>query len=489
MRCAPLLLLALVTAFAAPVARSDDVPTLRLPPLDFAKLNAEDAREKFEPVAQRYAIPRALNVSPANAGVWDVSDDGRLRWRWRVEAPDAVHLNFGFTAYRLPRSATLSILASDGEPQFRSFDANDNEAHGELWTPPVFGTAATLELTVAPRERAAVELVLGQVGQGYRGFGRIAAGAKSGSCNADTMCLAAADPWSTVRRAVGAMSRGGSRFCTGSLVNNTANDRRMYFITASHCQVTAANAATLVAIWNFESPTCRQPGSAASGSGAVVGSTTQFNSGAVFRAATVNPFPATPSDPNPPAGGPYSDTTLVELDDPADPAHNLYWAGWDRGATPAQCSAASPCASIHHPDGDEKRITFSHTNLVVGNIARAANVHWFVQWANPAPLLPNFPMPGAVPPSVTEPGSSGSPLYNASQRLVGVLSGGASICGASNASLNDLYGQLAHAWEGLGTDATRVRPWLDPGNTGATTIGGLAPVSGVLFRSGFEDGE
>lgn len=475
--------LLLLPAFASQA----DVPTLRLPPLDFAKLNAEDARAKEQPIAQRYAVPRDLDVTPADAGTWDALDDGRLRWRWRVTAPDAVHLNFGFTAFRLPPSATLTLLGPDGMPQFRAFDARDNEAHGQLWTPPVFGTEATVELVVARRERHAVRLVLGRVGQGYRGFGRIAAGAKSGSCNTDTQCLAASDPWSTVKRAVGAMSSGGSRFCTGSLVNNTANDRRMFFLTASHCEVTSANAASLVVVWNFEAPACRQPGSASSGSGAVVGSLTQFNSGAIFRAATQNPFPASAGDPFPPAGGPHSDTTLLELDDPANPAHALYWAGWDRGATPAACSSMAPCASIHHPSGDEKRITFSHTNLVVGDIARANDVHWFVQWANPAPALPNFPLGPTVPPSVTEPGSSGSPLYNAQQRLVGVLSGGASFCGATNASLNDLYGMLAHAWEGLGTDSTRVRNWLDAAGTGATTIGGID--AGALFRSGFEDGE
>ena len=468
---------------AGAAAAADVVPTLRLPPLDFGKINAEDAREKESDIAQRFAVPRALAITPDTAGVWQAVDRDTLRWRMRVVAPDAVHLNFGFTRLSLPRGATLTLLGADGEAQFRPFTAADNEAHGQLWTPPVFGTEATIELVVPRRARPELRLLLGHVGQGYRGFGRIAAGAKSGSCNTDTQCLAANDPWATNKRAVGAMSRNGSRFCTGSLVNNTANDRRMFFITATHCLVDASNAATLVVVWNFESPSCRVPGSLASGSDAVVGSLTQFNTGAIFRAATQNPFPGGTT-------GPKSDTTLLELDDPADPAHNVYWAGWDRGATAAACSSGAACASIHHPSGDEKRITFSHTNLTTGSIANAQNVHWFVQWANPPPILPGFPNPpGTIPPSVTEPGSSGSPLYNAQQRLVGVLSGGASACGASNASLNDLYGKLAHAWEGLGTDSTRVRNWLDPGNTGVTTIAGLGAAGGapdLLFQSGFE---
>ncbi|HVF36207.1 MAG TPA: trypsin-like serine protease [Candidatus Saccharimonadia bacterium] len=464
-------------------AAADDVPTLRLPPLDFAKINAEDARDKHAMIAERFALPRAVSISPDTAGVWESLDRDTLRWRWRVVAPDAVHLNFGFTRFALPRGATLTVRDGSDERQFREFNAADNEVHGQLWTPPLFGAEATVELVVPRRARDDVRLLLSQIGHGYRGFGRIAAGAKSGSCNTDTQCLGANDPWATTKRAVGAMSSGGSRFCTGSLVNNTANDRRMFFITATHCEVDASNAASLVVVWNFEAPSCRAPGSVSSGSSAVVGSVTQFNSGAIFRAATQNPFPGG-------ASGPKSDTTLLELDDPANPAHNVYWAGWDRGTTAAACSNGAACASIHHPNGDEKRITFSHTNLTTGNIATAQNVHWFVQWANPPPILPGYPTPaGTIPPSVTEPGSSGSPLYNAQQRLVGVLSGGASFCGASNSQLNDLYGKLAHAWEGLGTDSTRVRNWLDPGNTGATTIGALAAAGGapdLLFQSGFE---
>ena len=136
--------------------------------------------------------------------------------------------------------------------------------------------------------------------QGYRGFGTIAADDynQSGSCNLDVECLGSGDTWREEMRAVGVISTGGSTFCTGSLVNNTANDRKMYFMTANHCGINSGNAASLVVYWNYQNSFCRAPGSAASGQ-AGDGSLSQFHTGSIFRAA----YSA-------------SDMTLVELDDP-----------------------------------------------------------------------------------------------------------------------------------------------------------------------------
>jgi hypothetical protein len=115
-------------------------------------------------------------------------------------------------------------------------------------------------------------------------------------------------------------------------------------------------------------------------------------------------------------------------------------------------------------------------------------VHWRANWDATPPILANIPspQPATLPPGVTEPGSSGSPLYNASRRLVGVLSGGPSSCGATGASLRDQYGGLFHAWEGVGTSTTRMRDHLDPLGTNPEFIDGIGPGTAVLFANGFE---
>ena len=129
----------------------------------------------------------------------------------------------------------------------------------------LFGEGAERFLAQLKEAAKAVKLELGWINQGYRGFGTVAADDynKSGSCNLDVECLDSGDTWREEMRAVGVISTGGSTFCTGSLVNNTANDRKMYFMTANHCGINSGNAASLVVYWNYQNSFCRAPGSAA----------------------------------------------------------------------------------------------------------------------------------------------------------------------------------------------------------------------------------
>lgn len=463
-------------------AMTEDVPFLAaqgsrivMPELDLGKAANEDALAdtKGNPGGWRFAMPFGVDIKPATHSKWMQLPNHQVQWQFRVQAPSAVHLNFGFTTFWLPEGAELRIEATDGTQKIRPFTAQDNESHRQLWTPPIASQDVTLTL-IAPAEKyREVQLVLGRINQGYRGFNFPGKVCKSGSCNTDVACLANDDPWNRERRSVASIAQGGERICTGSLLNNTANNRRMLFATATHCTISAGNAPSVVTFWNFESAACRRPGSLQSGQ-VNVGPTTDFLTGARLLAAT----PAFDS-----TGGTSSnksDWTLLELDDPPNPGSNPYWAGWDRSgaiptcAAPANTSATTGlCAAIHHPNGDEKRITFSEQSMQTASIGNAENVHWQVQWDSTPPVLANISGTGTLPPSVTEKGSSGSPLYNANHLMVGVLSGGPSFCGAPTSQLFDVYGKLSHAWDGLGTPTTRVRDYLDPTGSGVTTLTGL----------------
>lgn len=495
---------------------SEPAGSRQIEPMDLEALAAEDAINEALGRPPRFAVPRHVSISPSTSGIWVHLDDGTSVWRYRVQAGNAVSLNFGFRNVWMPEGASLFFYTPDaanrGKPDryelIGPFGTDINETHGQFWTPLLAAADVVIELNIPSALRNQVSLELFRIGQGYRGFGLAAEGyrqdvsnlsgpgksscgsrgvAKSGSCNTDVACLGPDDPWNGPRRAVGAYSVGGSLACTGSLVNNTAEDQRMLFVTATHCTVDQSNAASVVVYWNYEWPTCRTPGEVEGGN-TNPPDPNSSQSGAEFLAATLNPFDASDCL----FADECSDMTLLELDDPANEAFNLFWAGWDRSSLAANCgpeindsSTENLCASIHHPSVDEKRITFVEDDLTQADIALAQDVHWLARWDPTPPILPGIPSPQPVtlPPSVTEPGSSGSPLYNAEKLLVGVLSGGASACGATGDALSDQYGQLAHAWDGLGTQSTRMRDYLDPEASGAFFMNGLEE---TMFADGFE---
>ncbi|MFU8832903.1 MAG: hypothetical protein ACNA7J_12210, partial [Wenzhouxiangella sp.] len=471
----------------------------------------------------RFAWPHATTIRAGQRGSWDIVDDTHI-WRFRVHAEDATLTNFGLHNLHLPEGSRLYIYSPKAAEQGQMdrhavigpYDQSINRSHGEFWTPNLLGDQAIIEVNVPSAVVDQFSLEIAQVSHGYRGFGESAlayrqnlenregdgkqacreeGGARSGSCNQDVACLSEDDPWNDPRRSVGAYSRNGVAACTGSLVNNTAQDQRMLFITARHC-ISEAQASSIVVYWNYEWPTCRRPG--ASGGTSVNSPDPNItNSGGTFLAATSNPFQGNCTAPDE-----CSDVYLLELNDPANPDFDLHWSGWDRRPPPTVCaqgpgtSTEGLCATIHHPGVHEKRITWVAQDMQVGNIAGAQNLHWHPFWHPNPPELPNMPggSPATIPPAVTEPGSSGSPLYSADRRFIGVLSGGPAFCGATGAQLSDFYGGLWHAWDGMGTPTTRMRDHLDPLGTGPLFINGtdgdgfeLVADNSIVSQCGFDD--
>lgn len=416
-----------------------NVETLTMPPVDREKLLREDEQDAASGLPPRFAQPIPVQITPKTNGTWESLGQGIQMWRLRILSPQAVSLNFGFTRYVMPPGGQLWLYTPDYQTVIGPFTADDNEVHGQLWTPLLPGDDVIIEVTLPETAVSSLELELTSVNHGYLEFGRPPP-EKSGSCNLDVVCTASdgfaqVDPWRAEIRSVAVYSLGGGTFCTGALVNNTSLDRKPYFLTADHCNVNSAQAPSLVVYWNYQNSTCRAPGSPASGA-AGDGQLNQFQTGSFFRADY----------------GP-SDMTLLELDDPVNPAFNVHFAGWDRTG-----SNATSAVAIHHPNTDEKRITFENdpTSITsyLGTTIPGDSTHVRVfDWDL----------------GTTEPGSSGSPLFNQSHHIIGQLHGGTAACGNN---FSDYYGRFSLSWTGGGTDATRLSNWLDPSNTGATVLDG-----------------
>ncbi|MBX9401984.1 proprotein convertase P-domain-containing protein [Lysobacter sp. BMK333-48F3] len=441
----------------AGLTRIDRIGVRSMPAVDVAKLRAEDRQREARNEVPRFATALAVDIDTLNSGLWEDLDADTAVWRTRVESKDAQSLNFHFDRFRLPEGARMLIYPADQTPgaatgRVRSFSAADNNAFGELWTPVVLGDEAVIEVVVPKAKAGQLKLHLAKVNHDYVGFGKLARRAAldavptatSGSCNIDVVCPEG-NGYRDIIRSVAAYSKQGTMWCTGSLVNNTANDKKMYFLTANHCGMTSASVNnSMVVYWNYQNSTCRAPGSAASGANGD-GSLAQSQTGATLRATNA-----------------ASDFTLLELSTAANPAYNLYWAGWDRRDQNYPSSIA-----IHHPNVADKRISFSDSASRLTNYGGAdynpptvANgSHLFVKWG--------------VNRGVTEPGSSGSPLYSPDKRVIGQLHGGPSGCSVPQEQKADYYGRIFTSWTGGGSAATRLSDWLDTSGSGAQFVDGL----------------
>ncbi|HUP90836.1 MAG TPA: trypsin-like peptidase domain-containing protein [Solimonas sp.] len=431
------LLLALALAPAAAWSYQPD-----LTGLDTVPLQALDAQATARAVAVAQAIPgRVPFVFAArvplqlgrDAGQW--RDDAQTAsWRLRVHSSDARSLVLEFGSLALPAGGELWIY----DPAGHVVQGPYTQAPAEgLWTALVPGDTVVIEARVPAAARGSMDLHLAEVAHGFRDTSS-GSMAKSGSCNRDVVC-SEGDEWRNEIRATARLQiplPDALGLCTGTLVNNIRQDDRPFVLTADHCHIgeEGSPASGVVTYWNYETSSC---------GGAPDGSLSQSQSGATLRADDAT-----------------TDFTLIELAVAPQAAFHVHFAGWD-----ASGAGASTGASVHHPSGDEKRIsvfttpvTRSEVNIGKGPIPAWRVDHWDV--------------------GTTEPGSSGSGLWNQDHRIIGSLSGGGASCTADPSNDNDasdFYARMESGWEARPVPEGQLRAWLDPDNTASKGVAGRDP--------------
>jgi V8-like Glu-specific endopeptidase len=408
--------LALVASLGLSFQAYASVDTTFFPSLDVKSLHDLELSNEKKGEAPRFAIPHVVSINPMKSQNWEKSGQN-FTWTHQVKAPNAVSLNFGFTRFNLPEGAELNIYSSDRSQFIRTFTAQDNNVNNQLWTPVIMSDDVTIELSVPAQSLDQVQLELGQIGQGFRTFAQSTN--KSGSCNIDVAC-SDSKGWEKEVNTVAVISTGGSAFCTGFMVNNTKGDKTPYFMTAAHCRITASAAPSLVTYWNYQTSKC---------GGARDGKLTDFNTGSVHLATNAK-----------------SDATLVKLNSQPKPEWNVNFAGWDATET-----IGTSAVGIHHPNVDEKSISFENDATALssygGQTSPGDSTHVrVIDWDK----------------GTTEPGSSGSPLFDSNHRVIGQLHGGGAACGND---LSDYYGLFYTNYK-----EANLKKWLDAANTGSLTV-------------------
>lgn len=420
----------------------DDVAELVLPQQDNKALRTAELSERKSGRPPHFAVPLSVDITPQTHGTWETLANGDLLWRYQLSSPGAKSLNLGFSHYEMPAGAYLLLYSPDRETIMGPFSRADNEDHDQLWTPILMNDKMVIEVVTPASRQSDIRLHLTYVNHDFMGFGSRSA---SGSCNLDVICGSAdgwgiVDPHRDIIQSAGMYTLNGIQTCSGALINNARNDCTPYYLTADHCGISNSNAASMVVYWNYENDPCRQPNSSASGQGGN-GQLNEFNTGAIFR-----------------AGYSPSDFTLVELDDPLDAAHDPFLAGWSR-----EFAVPTSMIGIHHPGTEEKRISFDNDPGIISGFGQPSDsTHVQVNdWDV----------------GTTEGGSSGSPLFNQDERIVGQLTGGGAACGNN---LEDQYGWVYVSWDGGGSPQSRLKDWLDPDNTGAMFIDGKSCAFSVI---------
>jgi hypothetical protein len=448
----PVLFYAQVTNEGKPVSwdlDNSDIEKLELPSFDLQKLIEEDIEnDKKKDIPWRFGYEHQVDIGLETHGSWQNMEDGSRYWLVNIYSSGAKTMNFIFDEFFIPKGGKLYFYNSDRSDLLGAYTHSQNREDKVFGSWLVNGQDIFVEYFEPADKIGEGKLHIEKAVHGYRSITDFHNNQKnlnsSGACNLDVDCSIGTD-FDTVKdelkKSVGLVNLG-SGVCTGSLVNNTNNDGTPYFLTANHCLGSNPGIWSFRFNWRSPNPVC------ASFTGSTNGPFNQTASGAVLRASNGS-----------------SDFALAEITANIPSSWDLVWSGWDRSFNTPNFTVG-----IHHPSGDIMKVCRDDDSPFATSIffnGSTNNVWYINEWEI----------------GVTEPGSSGSPLYNQDGKIIGILSGGLAACaGNVNNNQYDFYGRFNEAWDSGFSSSTRLRDWLDPTNSGVTT---LDPFPNNLSTDGF----
>lgn len=422
------------------------VSEIQMPAFNLEKIKTEDKindTDRSKPY--RFGHEFKVDIDVKKDGTLDVLSNGDHVYRVGISSKGAKTLNFVFDRYQIPTGATIYLYSDDKSDLLGAYTDTFNRPDKMLGTWMVTGEKVWIEYREPKASVGQGDLHLGGVVHGYRSVTDIAVQQKSlndsGDCNRDVNCSIGSGfnrKKNRLKHSVALIIMQGY-VCSGNLINNANNDGTPFFLTANHCDAGSESTWAFRFNWISPNPSCST----------TVNSTdtsiNQTTSGAT-RLATNS----------------KSDVRLLRLDGGLGNDWDLVFAGWDRsGTTPKGYTVG-----IHHPAGDIMKICRANSSpekMVLNFNGNSQTEMWRV---NDWDL------------GVTEGGSSGSALFDRRGRIIGQLAGGYAACsGTSDNNREDWYGRFDISWNYGSTNSTRLSNWLDPENTGATTLNSISSKS------------
>jgi PKD repeat protein len=397
------------------------------PAPDMAAIEAEDLAN---PSPYRVAVSVPVNLSMENAGQWTELPDGGKIWTLSIEVEGAQALGVYYDNFWLPYGGELYLYNEDKTQILGAYTDENNNPECVFANQLVQGDIVTLEYYQPESQIIEPIISISDVAYNYRGFQFEVDPNRGGSlwCMINVNCPEG-DDWQDEKRGVVKqyMKIGwGYYLCTGSLMNTTEQDLTPYILTAWHCGegATASDYNQWIFYFNYEASACT--GNWGPANNTMTGC-------------------AKKAEGNYTTG---SDFLLLELNYGVPANYNAYYNGWDRSNFGADSGVG-----IHHPAGDIKKIS-TYTIPLTSSPWNNNGVlsHWKAWWAETVNGT-----------SITEGGSSGSPLFSETGHVVGDLTGGPP--DDCQNPLYSLYGKIYWSWDKMGTlSSQQLKPWLDPGN-------------------------
>ena len=419
-----------------------NVPFIKLPGVNRDKLISIEEQERLITGEKSLRFGKILPVSFGidNAGIFQ-SFEGCQVWRIGLWSPDARGLGLIFDRFDLDVGEKVFIYSPGKKQVLGAFTCDNMNINKTLAVRPLENDSIIIEFQFNTNRKDALHI--GSVVYDYLGIYSVI-GSKdewynaSGPCNVDINCTEGQD-WQTEKNAVCReliykSDHGYSELCTGVLLSNTSETDVPYLLTTNHCIENNSHAENTLFVFQYESPYCDGP------DGFVIKSI----SGSDMKATSEN-----------------LDFALVELNKIPPITYNPIYAGWSISELQPENSV-----TIHHPNGDVKKISVDNDPAVVANYSTFDdNAFWnILQWDV----------------GTTEAGSSGAPLFDQDHRVIGVLSGGDAHCGNS---VNDYFLRFTNAWDDYSSSEEQLKFWLDPENTGATFVDQRNPYLAVEINN------
>jgi hypothetical protein len=439
------------------------VVPIQLEKPDLTTLIAEDAVNDLDKsIPWRFGYDHSVDYSLDNAGQWYELPNGDRIWRINVISPEALTMNILFHRYKVPIGGKVYIYNDDRSQVLNPYTHLHNSPEEVLGTWMVDGQSVWVEYFEPKKVRGQGKLTIGNVIHGYRTLNvqnlnpdSPEALNDSGACNVDVNCditafnSASHDIKENVKSSVAMIVvGGGTGICTGALVNNTNNDGTPYFLTANHCLGGS------VAGWayRFNWASDASVADCATNAPSINNGFIQTASGGILRAANAK-----------------SDMALIEITDTSfftTNSANLVWAGWNRSKT----AVPSLNVGVHHPSGDIQKVCVDLQGATRVTTAFGpepnASMWRIADWDL----------------GVTEPGSSGSPLFDQDGLIIGKLSGGSAACVGTNDNGGfDIYGRFGVSWDFGSTNSTQLQFWLDPAGTNPISLQQFPPTQTFDF--------